>query len=184
MLTFINLIGLLWLVLQLYWPVLDRRVQINGIAIPWRIFLYWIPLTKRMKNRNTAHWNQNYQNTAWKKAEYPNTVNPNVPRYIWSIREQTMKNCCLFVFYNNINSFWQPFPLKFLGKLNVQESEKQTSPPSHHFYGLYSYRPWLSTNQRARNHSVIVKQDMLTLYCANNSCWENNLTPSIWWNTG
>ena len=80
-------------------------------------------------------------NSAWKNAEYRNTVNPNVPLYIWSIREQTMKNCCLFVFYNNINSFWQPFPLKFLGKLNVQESEKQTSPPSHHFYGLYSYQP-------------------------------------------
>ena len=26
-----------------------------------------------------------------------------------------------------------------------------------HFYGLYSHRPWLSTNQRARIRSVIVK---------------------------
>ena len=58
--------------------------------------------------------------------------------FIWLIREQ---NCCLFVFYNNIDSFWQPFPLKFLGKLNVQEYEKQIAAPSHHFYSLYSYPP-------------------------------------------
>ena len=34
-----------------YWPTLDRRDQMNGNAIPWRIFFYRIPLPRRMKNR-------------------------------------------------------------------------------------------------------------------------------------
>ena len=37
--------------------------------------------------------------------------------FLWSIREQTMENCCRFVFYNNIDSFCRPFPLTFRGKL-------------------------------------------------------------------
>ena len=42
-------------------------------------------------------------------------------------------------------------------KMCAQKREKQIAPPSHHFRGLYSYRTWLSTNQRGRNDSVIVK---------------------------
>ena len=34
----------------LYWPVLDRRAQMNGTAKPWRILFYWIRTAKRMKN--------------------------------------------------------------------------------------------------------------------------------------
>ena len=63
-----------------------------------------------------------------------------------------LKNCCRF-FYNNIDGFWRPFPLKFLGKSRAQEREKQIAPPSRHFYDLCSYQ----TNQRGRNRSVILK---------------------------
>ena len=35
------------------------------------------------------------------------------------------KNCCRFVFYNNIASFWRPSTLKFLGKSRAREREKQ-----------------------------------------------------------
>ena len=30
--------------------------------------------------------------------------------FLWSIRVQTMENCCRFVFYNNIDSFCRPCP--------------------------------------------------------------------------
>ena len=30
--------------------------------------------------------------------------------FLWSIRVQTMENCCRFVFYNNIDSFCLPCP--------------------------------------------------------------------------
>ena len=43
-------------------------------------------------------------------------------------------------FVNNIDGFWRPFPLKFLGKSRPQEREKQIAPPTRHFYDLYSYR--------------------------------------------
>ena len=43
-------------------------------------------------------------------------------------------------FVNNIDCFWRPFPLKFLGKSRPQEREKQIAPPTRHFYDLYSYR--------------------------------------------
>ena len=36
-----------------------------------------------------------------------------------------MENCGRFVFYNNIDSFWRPFPLKFLGKSRAMESENK-----------------------------------------------------------
>ena len=36
--------------------------------------------------------------------------------FLWSIRVQTLENCCRFVFYNSIYSFWRPFRLQFLGK--------------------------------------------------------------------
>ena len=39
-----------------YWATLDRRGQMNGNTIPWRIFFYRIPLTKRMKNRIPQGW--------------------------------------------------------------------------------------------------------------------------------
>ena len=39
-----------------YWPALDRRGQINSAAIPWKIFVYRIPLAIRMKNRIPQDW--------------------------------------------------------------------------------------------------------------------------------
>ena len=39
-----------------YWPTSDRRGQMNGTTIPWRIFFYRIPLARRMKNRIPQGW--------------------------------------------------------------------------------------------------------------------------------
>ena len=35
-----------------YWPILDRRAQMNGTAVPWRIFFYRIPSAKTMKKKS------------------------------------------------------------------------------------------------------------------------------------
>ena len=71
-----------------YWPTLDRRDQMNGNAIPWRIFFYRIPLPRRMKNRIPQGWMIQQCRTLKsklpryrlkKKAQYRNIVNPHVP---------------------------------------------------------------------------------------------------------
>ena len=56
--------------------------------------------------------------------------------FLWSIRVQTMENCCWFVFcfFAITLISWRPFPLKFLGKSRAQEREQQTAPPSYHFH--------------------------------------------------
>ena len=57
-----------------------------------------------------------------------------------------MENCGRFVFYKNIYFF----------KKN-QKQKNRHCVMLRHFHGLYSHRPLLSTNQRARIHIVIVK---------------------------
>ena len=66
---------------------------------------------------------------------------------------------------------------QFFGKMHAREKEIQIVPPSRHFHGLYSYRLQLSnlvprvslslstTDQRARNHSVIVKYVTASSFC-------------------
>ena len=61
--------------------------------------------------------------------------------------------------------------------MHAREKEIQIVPPSRHFHGLYSYRLQLSnlvprvslslstTEQRARNHSVIVKYVTASSFC-------------------
>ena len=73
--------------------------------------------------------------------------------FLWSIRAQTMENCCRFVFfYNNIDRFSHPFPLKFLGKSRAQVREKQITPPSRHIVTSF---PW----------SVLLSRDKSLNYC-------------------
>ena len=45
----------------------------------------------------------------------------------WSIRSQTMENCCRFVFYNNIDSFHVPFRRSFsnLGLVPLAKKAKK-----------------------------------------------------------
>ena len=38
--------------------------------------------------------------------------------------------------HGNMDSFWHPFLLKFLGKSHAQVRERQIAPPSLHFHGL------------------------------------------------
>ena len=78
---------------MLYWTVLlERRAQMNGTAIPWRIFFFycqpkgWKTTYRRAKwYCNSPHLNWNYRSTAWKKSS---NVNPNVP-----LREVFCQNC-------------------------------------------------------------------------------------------
>ena len=80
--------------------------------------------------------------------------------FLWSIRVQAMENCGRFVFYNNIY-----FCLR--KTRNKKRSNKQTKKTGHcvtcyvisMVYNSLpgAHRPQLSTNQRARIHSVIVK---------------------------
>ena len=58
-----------------------------------------------------------------------------------------MENCGRFVFYNN--------SLFFCEKPKIKQPALRDM--LRHFHGLYSHRPKLSTNQRARIRSVIVK---------------------------
>ena len=44
------------------------------------------------------------------------------------------KYCCRFVFYNNMHSFWRPFPMKFLGKSRTRGREKN--------YVIFTSFPW------------------------------------------
>ena len=75
--------------------------------------------------------------------------------FLWSIRAQTMENCCRFVFfYNNIDRFSHPFPLKFLGKSRAQVREKQIAPPSRHIVTSF---PWsvLLSREKSLNYCTI-----------------------------
>ena len=82
--------------------------------------------------------------------------------FLWSIRVQTMENCCwfvcLFFFFFAITLIsWHLFPLKFLRKSRAQEREQQTAPPSYHFHAQHLSTIWLLTNQCVKNHSVMAK---------------------------
>ena len=87
--------------------------------------------------------------------------------FLLSIREQAMENCGRFVFYNNIyfvtknqkqNTIKQTNQKKTKNQKKKQKKKKRILRDMlRHLHGLYSHRPQLSTNQRARIHSVIVK---------------------------
>ena len=75
--------------------------------------------------------------------------------FLWSIRAQTMENCCRFVFfYNNIDRFSHPFPLRFLRKSRAQVREKQIAPPSRHIVTSF---PWsvLLSREKSLNYCTI-----------------------------
>ena len=59
-----------------------------------------------------------------------------------------MENCGRFVFYNNIYFFFKEKP---------KTKQPALCDMLRHFHGLYSHRPLLSTNQRPRIRTVIVK---------------------------
>ena len=52
----------------------------------------------------------------------------------WSIRVQTIENCCRFVFLTLTDL--TSISVKFLGKSRMRKREKQIAPPSRHFHGL------------------------------------------------
>ena len=65
--------------------------------------------------------------------------------FLWSIRVQTVKNCCRFVF--DVSR-------------KIQAKEKENELRHHRVISmvLQSYRSQLLTNQRAKNRSVIIKK--------------------------
>ena len=78
--------------------------------------------------------------------------------FLRSITVKIMKKFCRFVFCDNIDSFWRLLSLKFIGKSPAR------TPLLHHLRQHQSFlssvllsTTKLSTNQLARNHSVIAK---------------------------
>ena len=64
-----------------YWPTLDRRDQMNGNAIPWRIFFYLIPLPRRMKNRIPQGWMIQQYRTLKSKFPRYRLKKSSIPQY-------------------------------------------------------------------------------------------------------
>ena len=54
-------------------------------------------------------------------------------------------------FYNNIDRFSHPFPLKFLGKSRAQVREKQITPPSRHIVTSFP-RSVLLSREKSLNY--------------------------------
>ena len=79
--------------------------------------------------------------------------------FLWSIRVQTMENCCWFVFLFAITLIsWHLLPLKFLGKSRAQEREQLTAPPSNHFHAQTLIDHMVLDQQCVKNHSVMAKR--------------------------
>ena len=72
----------------------------------------------------------------------------NVKMFKWNHEKQANGFPAKFFFYNNIDSFWRPLPLRFLGKTRAR---KRKTPPSRHW-------PQLSTDQSAKTLPVIEKK--------------------------
>ena len=147
------------------WRLLSCHLCCSCVAWPkwWSkvmllTFCYQILLTPYQRKIHVILTNQQQFSTVCLVIDHRNDVNVQNPSetewfhcnvlnifvsFLWSIRVQTMENCCRFVFWNNemIGSFiWCPFQCKFLGKSCTLEREKQITPPSHYFHGLYSYQ--------------------------------------------
>ena len=82
----------------------------------------------------------------------------NAKMFKWNHEKQANGFTAKFFFYNNIESFWRPFPLKFLGK----RARKRRTPPSRHFPQL-THWPQLSTDQSGKTHPVIEKRQQQDL---------------------
>ena len=54
--------------------------------------------------------------------------------FLWSIRAQTMENCCRFVFVTTV------FDVRFRCRFLEIRTRQEIAPLSRHFHGLYSYR--------------------------------------------
>ena len=52
----------------------------------------------------------------------------NANMFKWNHEKQANGFTAKFFFYNNIESFWRPFPLKFLGKKGKKEKNTTITP--------------------------------------------------------
>ena len=84
--------------------------------------------------------------------------------FLRPIRVKIVENFCRFVFCDNIDSFWRLLSLRFIGKSPAR------TPLLHHLRQHQSFlssvllsTTKLSTNQLARNHSVIAKNRPLSM---------------------
>ena len=64
-------------------------------------------------------------------------------------------------FYNNIDRFSHPFPLKFLGKSRAQVREKQITPPSRHIVTSF---PWSVLLSREKSLNYCTKYIYIYIY--------------------
>ena len=131
-------------------PIVTFCVMLQaGFNNPWFVNLSTMEMTSQCSK---LKWNQ--------EPRFHCKVLNILTSFLLSTRVQTIENCCRFVSYNNIASFWRPFTLKFLGKSREREREKQTAPSWRYYHGLHSVRTKLSTNPRPRIPSV--KKYLLT----------------------
>ena len=78
--------------------------------------------------------------------------------------QQLSMDCTLIDHRNDLTMFKAQVEQQAAGELfhcKVKlKKRKQSAPPSRYFHRLYSYWLMVSTNQRLRNHAVIVKFDL------------------------
>ena len=91
-------------------------------------------------------------------------------------RGKLLQNC----FCHNVDRF-DVYLVEVSQETCMREREKQITPPSHHFHGLYSYQTQLSTNQHTRNSSVTVKFDVRMGFLSNHVIfsWAPSAVPIV-----
>ena len=90
--------------------------------------------------------------------------------FYWSMRVQTMeKNCCWFVFYNNIDNFDVHFYWNFLEN-SACEEEKNKLHPHHHIISMVCFLLLLNITVPQSAH------EKLYSYCKNGNINPNKYT--------
>ena len=64
--------------------------------------------------------------------------------FLWSVRGQTMENCCRFVFTITVTALKVHYHWRFLEN-RARDKDKKIEPPSCHFHGLHSYKRQFAT---------------------------------------
>ena len=78
--------------------------------------------------------------------------------FLWTIYEyRNGKYCCRFVFYNNMHSFWRPFPMKFLGKSRGRKRKRKKLRHLHVLSMVYTRKDHSSWPISARKIALLLQ---------------------------
>lgn len=89
--------------------------------------------------------------------------------FYWSMRVQTMENCCWFAFYNNIDNFDVHFYWNFLEN-SACKKEKNKLHPHHHIVFIVCFLLLLNINVPQSAH------EKMDSYCKNGNINPNKYT--------